>query len=62
MSDDEASIPSTKLGTPFHYIIVDIKHSTLYLASNGRNLRNCNSIPAYKGQILIYNNPLYKLY
>ena len=58
LSDDEASIPSTKLGTPFHYIVVDIKHSTLYLASNGRNLRNCNSIPAYKGQILIYNKAL----
>ena len=58
LNNDEALAPSPLLDTPFHYIVVDIKHSTLYLTSNGINLRNCNSIPAYKGQILVYNMAL----
>jgi hypothetical protein len=58
LNNEEALVPSPLLKTPFHYIVVDIKHSTLYLTSNGINLRNCNSIPAYKGQILVYNMAL----
>nr|QFG74694.1 MAG: hypothetical protein [Megaviridae environmental sample] len=58
LDKDVYSKSSRKLNTPFHYIIVDIKHSTLYLSSNGKNLLNCNSMPAYKGQIYIYNKIL----
>ena len=43
------------LSTMYHYVIVDIKHSTLHLASDGIHLINSNNMPAYKGQILIYN-------
>lgn len=39
----------------YYYLVVDIKHSTLHLNSNNTFLQNMNSIPAYKGQILIYN-------
>ena len=46
------------LGTKFHYVVVDIKHSTLQLNTNKEYIRNTNSIPAYKGQILIYNKIL----
>jgi len=49
---------SIKLNTPYHYIVIDIKHSTLYLTSDGIHLRNCNSIPCYKGQILLYTKAL----
>ncbi len=42
----------------YYYVIVDIKHSTLTTNSNNTNLQNTNSIPAYKGQILIYNKIL----
>lgn len=49
---------STKLNIPFHYVVIDIKHSTLYMASNNKNLLNSNSIPAYKGQIYLYNKAL----
>lgn len=49
---------SIKLNTPYHYVVVDIKHSTLYMASNNINLLNCNSFPAYKGQLYIYNKIL----
>lgn len=54
LSREELNIGSPLLDQPFHYVVVDIKHSTLYLTSNGINIRNCNSIPAYKGQILMY--------
>ena len=49
---------SEKLNSPFHYVVIDIKHSTLYMASNNINLLNSNSIPAYKGQIYLYNKAL----
>ncbi len=52
------SIESQVLGTKFHYVVVDIKHSTLQLNANQEYIKNTNSIPAYKGQILIYNKIL----
>ena len=58
LNDMEANIPSPVLGTPFHYVVIDIKYSTLYLAANGKNMKNTGSIPAYKGQICIYNNAI----
>lgn len=51
----ETTKRSRKLDRDYHYIVIDIKHSTLYLNSDGKTLRNSNSIPAYKGQILVYN-------
>ena len=54
LTEEEAKKGSPTLNLPYHYIIIDIKHSTLYLKSDRTHLRNCNSIPAYKGQILMY--------
>jgi hypothetical protein len=42
----------------YFYVIVDIKSSTLKFASNGVNLLNSGSIPAFKGQLYIYNKML----
>jgi len=42
----------------YHYIIVDIKFSTLLLRADGINLLNAGSFPAYKSQLLIYNQAL----
>jgi hypothetical protein len=39
----------------FHYVVVDIKHSTITLNCNKEYIRNTNHIPAYKGQIYLYN-------
>ena len=50
--------PSKKLGVPWHYVIVDIKHSLITLNSDGIHIRNQDSIPAYKGQLLIYTEAL----
>jgi hypothetical protein len=43
---------------PYHYLIVDIKYTTLHLRANGTHLLNQGSIPAYKGQMYIYNRAL----
>lgn len=58
LPDNICSQGSKNLGTPYHYIVIEIKHSTLYFSSNGINLLNCNSVPTYKGQLYIYNKIL----
>lgn len=58
IDEKDKYIKSPKLNTNFHYLVVDIKHSTLYLNSDGITLRNEKSIPAYKGQIYVYNMAL----
>lgn len=43
------------------YLIVDIKMSTLDMNSDDRTIRNSGSIPAFKGQLYIYNLILEKI-
>jgi hypothetical protein len=52
--NDEKNISAPKLNGEYHYVIIDIKFSSLVLASNGENLLNSKLFPAYKGQLLIY--------
>jgi hypothetical protein len=42
----------------YHYVVVDIKHSTLNLNANRTFIKDMNSVMYYKGQILIYNKIL----
>lgn len=42
----------------YHYRVIDIKFTTLCLRANGIHLLNSGSIPAWKGQIWIYNKAL----
>ena len=42
----------------YHYVVIDIKHSSINMAANGINIINSNQIPAYKGQVYIYNKIL----
>jgi hypothetical protein len=58
------NIRSCKLNKEYkyHYVIVDIKHSTLQFNCNRDYIKNINSIAAYKGQILIYNKILNNLF
>jgi hypothetical protein len=58
INDNKMNAGAPGLGTTWHYRVVDIKCSTLNLASNGINLLNSGSIPSYKGQLCIYNNAL----
>lgn len=58
---EEENIPATKLGTKFHYKVIDIKHSTIQLRSDGIHILNSDNAPAYKGQLYIYTNALNKI-
>lgn len=58
LTDDEKIIPSPKLGHNFHYVVIDIKFSTLPLSADGRHLLNSGSYPAYKAQCLIYTDAI----
>lgn len=57
-----ASISETykapNLNGQYHYVVVDIKFTTLELCADGVKLRNSGSIPAYKCQLYIYNHAL----
>lgn len=47
-----------KLNGNYHYVVIDIKFSTLMLRADGIHLLNSDNIPAYKGQTLIYNQAI----
>ena len=47
-----------ELNREYYYVVVDIKHSTLHFNSDFVTLRNKDSVPAYKGQLYIYNQAL----
>jgi len=61
ISDEESNLESPLLGTKFHYKIIDIKHSTIPLRSDGIHILNSDNMPAYKGQLYIYTLALNKI-
>ena len=42
----------------YHYVVVDIKYSTLHFRADNVCLRNTGSVPAYKSQMCIYHRVL----
>ena len=46
--------PAPKLDRPYHYVVIDVKFSTLPLRADGTHLLNSGSYPAYKSQLWIY--------
>jgi hypothetical protein len=46
------------LNGKYHYRVIDIKFSTLNLASDGLHLLNCGRMPAYKSQLYVYNEAI----
>jgi hypothetical protein len=61
MSNEMMNLGSPMFNHGYHYVIVDIKHSTLNLTANGKTLLNQRSIPAFKGQVYIYHKALAKI-
>lgn len=61
IDEKEATYESSLLGTKFHYKVIDIKHSTIPLRSDGIHVLNSENIPAYKGQLYIYTLALNKI-
>lgn len=57
ISDVEINIPC-KFSEAYHYRVIDIKLSAVKLCSNSYKIRNSNRMPAYKGQLTIYNAAL----
>ena len=54
LTDEEISMSASTLGKPYHYVVIDIKFSTLPLRADGVHLLNSGSYPAYKAQCLVY--------
>jgi hypothetical protein len=47
-----------RFSNDYHYVVIDIKFTTLNLNCEGKYLLNQGSIPAYKSQLWIYNRAL----
>jgi hypothetical protein len=43
-----------KLNGDYHYVVIDIKWTTMTLCADGYSIRNEGRFPAYKGQLAIY--------
>lgn len=55
IDQEDETIPAPNLNANYHYVVLDIKCSTLHLNADGITMRNQGSVPAYKAQLLIYN-------
>ena len=61
LNDEQVARPAAKLGIGnCHYVVLDIKYSTLRLLASGL-VSNAGSFPAYKTQVFIYNRALAQL-
>jgi hypothetical protein len=54
LSTEEITTPAPILKKDYHYIVIDIKFSTLPLRADGVHILNSGSYPAYKAQCLVY--------
>ena len=58
LTSSEEFTSSPILHTNYHYRVIDIKITSLHLCSDGIHIQNNGMIPAYKGQLTIYNDAL----
>jgi hypothetical protein len=58
LTKEETKIKGQKLSGDYHYVIVDIKFSTIPLKADGRHILNSDNYPAYKCQLCIYNDAI----
>lgn len=61
LDSTQENIPSPKFGTNWHYRVVDIKFTCILLRADGTHILNSGSFPAYKAQLLIYNQAVGRL-
>lgn len=61
LDDNMKIFKASKLNGNYHYVVVDIKWTTLELCADGLRLRNSGSMSAYKNQLYIYNHALGKI-
>ena len=58
LSDEETTKRASKINNPYHYVVVDVKFSTLPLRADGIHIQNTDSFTAYKSQLLIYTQAI----
>lgn len=58
LTEEEQLIRGPKLNGNYHYVVIDIKFSTLSLRADGRHLLNDSKYKAYKAQLYIYNKAI----
>lgn len=58
LSDTEKCIKAPKLYGNYHYVVIDVKFSTLPLRADGKHLLNSGSFQFYKAQTWIYTQAL----
>ncbi len=61
LTEIEKTMYAPDLESYYHYLIIDIKFTTLKLRCNGIHLLNDGMIPCYKSQLYIYNRALAKI-
>ena len=61
LTESMINISAKKLKTNYHYRVIDIKFTSLLLRADGLHLLNSGFFPAYKSQLLIYNQALSEL-
>ncbi len=55
LQQEEVVVRAPNLKANYHYVVIDIKFSTLPLRADGIHLLNSGHYPAYKAQTYIYN-------
>ena len=55
LDEDEEKLKAPLLDGNYHYRVIDIKWTTLYLCADGNLVRNNYRFPSYKSQLAIYN-------
>lgn len=58
LNQEEKTRKASNLSGNYHYVVIDIKHSTLHLSANMINVCKTGRIPAYKAQLQVYNQAL----
>ena len=58
LTHEERQRPAPRVHGNYHYVVVDIKFSTLPLRADGIHLLNSGHYPAYKAQTLIYTQAI----
>ena len=58
LEKEEERIRAPNLNGRYHYRVIDIKWTTIYMCSNGKHILNRDRMLAYKGQLAIYNAAL----
>jgi hypothetical protein len=58
LNQEEKTRKASNLSGNYHYVVIDIKHSTLNLSANTTSICKSGRTPAYKAQLQVYNQAL----